>query len=68
MFCELEERRMLLPQLEKLKMQLEEGKNNIDVDNEQLLAELNELDGIEEILQESLSLSTKICPTCGRRL
>lgn len=59
---------MLLPQLEKLKMQLEEGKNNIDVDNEQLLAELNELDGIEEILQESLSLSTKICPTCGRRL
>lgn len=59
---------MLLPQLEKLKMQLEEGKNNIDVDKEQLLAELNELDGIEEILQESLSLSTKICPTCGRRL
>lgn len=68
MFCELEERRMLLPQLKKLKMQLEEGKNNIDIDNEQLLAELNELDGIEEILQESLSLSTKICPTCGRRL
>lgn len=59
---------MLLPQLKKLKMQLEEGKNNIDIDNEQLLAELNELDGIEEILQESLSLSTKICPTCGRRL
>ena len=59
---------MLLPQLEKLKMQLEEVKNNIDVDYEQLLAELNELDGIEEILQESLSLSTKICPTCGRRL
>lgn len=59
---------MLLPQLEKLKMQLEEGKSNIDVDNEQLLAELNELDGIEEVLHESLSLSTKICPTCGRRL
>ena len=54
---------MLLPELKKIKMQLEEGKNNIDFDKEQLLAELNELDKIEELLQESVGL-----PTCGRRL
>ena len=49
-------------------MQLEEGKNNIDFDKEQLLAELNELDKIEELLQESVGLSKAVCPTCGRRL
>lgn len=59
---------MLSSQLEKLRIQLEEGKNNIDLDNRKLLAELNELAAIEEPLQESLSLSKGICPTCGRRL
>ena len=59
---------MLLPELKKIKMQLEERKNNIDFDKEQLLAELNELDKIEELLQESVGLSKAVCPTCGRRL
>ncbi|RHQ92661.1 hypothetical protein DWX83_04695 [Ruminococcus sp. AF21-42] len=59
---------MLSPQLRKLKIQLEEGREQIDVDKEQLLKELNELDEIKGILLESLALSTKVCPTCGKRL
>ena len=59
---------MLSPQLKKLKTQLEEGMNEIDIDKEQLLKELNELDEIKGILLESLALSTKVCPTCGKRL
>lgn len=59
---------MLSPQLKKLKTQLEEGMNEIDIDKEELLAELNEMDAIEEVLLESLSLSTRVCPTCGKRL
>ena len=45
-----------------------EGKTNIDIDKEELLAELNEMEAIEGVLLESLSLSTKVCPTCGKRL
>lgn len=59
--------RVLSPQLEKLKLKLE-GKNNIDIDKETLLDELNELEESEETLLESLSLSTGVCPTCGKRL
>ena len=59
---------MLSPQLRKLKKQLEEGREQIDIDKEQLLKELNELDEIKGILLESLALSTKVCPTCGKRL
>lgn len=59
---------MLPPQLRKLKIQLEEGREQIDIDKEQLLKELNELDEIKGILLESLALSTKVCPTCGKRL
>ena len=59
---------MLSPQLKKLKTQLEEGMNEIDFDKEELLAELNEMDAIEGVLLESLSLSTRVCPTCGKRL
>ena len=58
---------MLSPQLRKLKIQLEEGREQIDIDKEQLLKELNELDEIKGILLESLALSTKVCPTCGKR-
>lgn len=61
-------KRMLSPQLSKIKTQLEEGKTNIDIDKEELLAELNEMEAIEWVLLESLSLSTKVCPTCGKRL
>lgn len=59
---------MLSPHLKKLKTQLEEGMNEIDIDKEELLAELNEMDAIEGVLLESLSLSTRVCPTCGKRL
>ena len=41
---------------------------DIDIDKEELLAELNEMEAIEGVLLESLSLSTKVCPTCGKRL
>ena len=59
---------MLTPQLKKLKIQLEEGKTSIDIDKKELLAELNEMEAIQGVLLESLSLSTKVCPTCGKRL
>ena len=59
---------MLSPQLRKLKIQLDAGREQIDIDKEQLLKELNELDKIKGILLESLALSTKVCPTCGKRL
>ena len=61
-------KRMLSPQLSKIKTQLEEGKTNIDIDKEELLAELNEMEAIEGVLLESLSLSTKDGPTCGKRV
>lgn len=59
---------MLSPQLRKIKMQLEEGKTSIDIDTEELLAELNEMEAIKGVFLESLSLSTRVCPTCGKRL
>ena len=61
---------MLSPQLRKIKIQLEEGATNIDIDKEELLAELNEMEAIQGVLLEieSLSLSTKVCLTCGKRL
>lgn len=59
---------MLSPQLMKIKKQLEEGKTGIVFNKDELLDELNEMEAIEGILQESLSLSTKVCPTCGKRL
>ena len=59
---------MLSPQLMKLKIQIDEGKTNIVFDKEELLAELNEMEAIEGVFLESLSLSTKVCPTCGKRL
>lgn len=48
---------MLSPQLRKLKIQLEEGREQIDIDKEQLLKELNELDEIKGILLESLEFN-----------
>lgn len=58
---------MLTPQLKILKMKLE-GRDNVHIDKKALLVELNKLETNENSLQESLSLSTKVCPTCGRRL
>ena len=59
---------MLSPQLRKIKIQLEEGATNIDIDKEELLSELNEMEAIQGVFLESLSLSTKVSPTCGKRL
>ena len=59
---------MLSPQLRKIKIQLEEGATNIDIDKEELLAELNEMEAIQGVLIKSLSLSTKVCPTCRKKL
>lgn len=49
---------MLSPQLRKIKIQLEEGATNIDIDKEELLAELNEMEAIQGVSLKSLSLST----------
>ena len=68
MFLPIGGKIMLSPQLKKLKIQLEEGKTSIDIDKKELLAELNEMEAIDGVLLESLSLSTKVCPTCGKRL
>ena len=59
---------MLSPELKKLMHDLENGVDNIAINAEAMLKELYELDEVEEILQESLSLSSKVCPTCGRSL
>ena len=44
---------MLSPQLRKIKIQLEEGATNIDIDKEELLAELNEMEAIQGVLLEA---------------
>lgn len=59
---------MLPPELTKLKDKLESGEINISINREELLSELKKLDNDEINLNESLSLSDNICPTCGRRL
>lgn len=57
---------MLSPELQKLMIELESGKEKITVNTDELLKELHHLDEVEGYLQESLSLSGKVCPTCGR--
>lgn len=59
---------MLSKELYKLKTELEAGKNQVNIDREKLLKELQDLENVEGELCESLSLSGKYCPTCGRRL
>ena len=54
---------MLSPELKKLMHDLENGADNIEINAEAMLKELHELDEVEEIIQESLSLSGKVCPT-----
>lgn len=58
---------MLASELKKLKRQIE-NEEEIDIDKEKLLSELDELEAIRGYMQESLALSGKVCPTCGRRL
>ena len=59
---------MLSQERKKLMHDLENGNDNIRINAEAMLEELHALDEVEEILQESLSLSGKVCPTCGRSL
>lgn len=54
-------------ELRKLKMELLQ-KNNKSDSEIQLLAELQSLSGIIDIMQHSISLSTKVCKSCGRPL
>lgn len=54
-------------ELRKLKMELLQKNNKLDSEI-QLLAELQSLSGIIDRIQHSLSLSTKICKSCGRPL
>ena len=43
--------------------------NDCNIDRDVLLKELKQLDKLNiESLDESLSLSSGVCPTCGRKL
>mgnify|MGYP001623800494 FL=1 len=58
---------MLSPELRKLMKNLEN--NNIfdkNINSKELLKELRTLD--EKPINESLSMSENVCPTCGRAL
>ena len=54
-------------ELRKLKMELLQ-KNNKSDSEIQLLAELQSLSRIIDRMQHSISLSTKVCKSCGRPL
>ena len=54
-------------ELRKLKAQLLNKQNKSDSEI-QLLAELQSLSRIIDTMQHSLSLSTKVCKSCGRPL
>jgi hypothetical protein len=55
---------MLSTELQKLKEKLE-GKS-VEINRDKLLSELRTLE--IESLNESLSLSNKVCKSCGRKL
>lgn len=61
---------MLSPELKKLMVALEKGNTSDRVDPRALLRELQNLDEIVtwEPIQESLSLSSAVCPRCGKKL
>lgn len=57
---------MLTPELQKLKEYLEGTRDGVN--KKKLLEELKLLDETEmEALFESLSLSSGVCPACGRK-
>ena len=56
---------MLGEELKALKKKIE-NKENLEVNTEKLLKELEELDSLP--LTESLSLSTSVCPVCGKKI
>ena len=55
---------MLTGELKKLKENLEGGNNSID--ERKLLKELQYLDRELKYLNESVSLSSGVCPACGK--
>lgn len=59
---------MLSPELRKLFNNLRAGEANTVIDWEKLQAELEDLDKVPTHLQDSLSMSTNVCPTCGRKI
>ena len=63
-----EDEHMLSPQLKKLLNDLRAGESNIRIDREKIQAELETLDNTPVFLKHSLSMSTRVCPTCGREL
>ena len=52
--------------LKKLLNDLQTGGSNIRIDREKIQAELEALDNTPVFLKHSLSMSTRVCPTCGR--
>lgn len=63
-----EDEHMLSPELKKLLNDLQAGESNIKIDREKIQTELEALDKTRGVLRHSLSMSTKVCPTCGRPL
>ena len=59
---------MLSPELKKLLKDLREGEAHIEINREKLQVELEALDNVHVFLNQSLSMSTNVCPTCGRTL
>lgn len=59
---------MLSPELKKLLNDLQTGEPNIEINREKLRFELEALDNTSSIWDYSLSMSTRVCPTCGREL
>ena len=59
---------MLSPELKKLLNDLRNGTGHIEIDREKIQEELENLDKTPGYIQQSLSLSKDVCPTCGRRL
>ncbi|MBC2457751.1 hypothetical protein [Clostridium beijerinckii] len=58
---------MLSPELKNLKDYLEGKKTNLD--ENKLLDELKNLDKADiKSLNESLAVSSNVCPTCGRSI
>ena len=59
---------MLSPELKKLLNDLRNGTDCIEINRDKIQKELENLDTTPGYMQHSLSLSTDVCPTCGRRL
>ena len=66
--CQTPAKNMLSPELKKLLNDLQAGESNIRIDREKIQAELEALDNTPVFLKHSLSMSTRVCPTCGRKL